>query len=65
MFDWTSTGDKCFAEARSVSKRFSFGQACKPSLFQKKKNSTSKYFQETNVLRCNVLLGIMTLVIGA
>jgi hypothetical protein len=35
------------------------------SLLQKKKKSSSLEIQETNVLRCHILLDIMTLVIGA
>ena len=35
------------------------------SLLQKKKKSPSHYIQETNVLRCHILVDIMTLVIGA
>ena len=39
------SGDKCFAEARSVSKRFSFGQPCEPSLLQRKKNQLPSTFR--------------------
>jgi hypothetical protein len=39
--------------------------ASEQSLLEKKKKSPSHHIQATNVLRCHVLLDIMTLVIGA
>jgi hypothetical protein len=39
--------------------------ASEPSLLEKKKKSSSHHIQETNVLRCHILVDIMTLVIGA
>ena len=39
--------------------------ASEASLHEKKKKSSSQEIQETNVLRCHILLDIMTLVIGA
>ena len=39
--------------------------ASEASLLEKKKKSSSQEIQETNVLRCHILVDIMTLVIGA